>query len=161
MSKRRRRSQREGPVSAPRYYPPAKPAVGRPYTFRAWRAYSPPVVPYLPPPASRVSTLVHPARPRTVRPLIRTVLTDTLSPRRGTRTHLDASRRAVLRSRAASPWATGAQALFAPHVKPPLQRSLTCARRTIRKEVLFALGRTPAGSGSRSRKHNPDSKVRC
>lgn len=162
MSRRRRRSRREGGVSPPSRSPtPASPAF-TPYTFKAWRSYTPPVVPYRPPPASRPYGLVHPAKPvrRTVRPLIRTVLTDTLSPRRGTRTHLDAMRRAVLRSKAPSPWPSF-QALFSAEVKPPLPRADICGRRAIRKEVLFALGRTAAGSAASSRRRNPNSKVRC
>lgn len=159
MSRRDRR-RRGGGYNPPRSPPPANPAP-RPYTFRAWRGYTPPVVLYRPPPASRVTTLVHPARPRTVRPLIRTVLTDT---RQATRRHLDASRRAVLRSRSPSPWTTGPLADFGSDVyveKAPLQRSLTCARRTIRREVLFATRRTPAGSAAASRRRNSESKTRC
>lgn len=161
MSRRRRRRSQGGGELAPPRSPPANPPL-RPYTFRAWRGYTPPVVPYRPPPASRPYGLVHPAKParRTVRPLIRTVLTDTLSPRRGTRTHLDAMRRAVLRSRSASPW-SGFQALFSAEVNPPLPRADICGRRSIRKEVLFALGRTGSGSGSKTRRRTPESKVRC
>lgn len=165
MSRRRRRSQREGGVSPPSRFTYSANPVFRPYTFKAWRSYTPPVLPYRPPLASRPYGLVHPARPsRTVRPLIRTVLTDTLSPRRGTRTHLDLMRRAVLRSRSPSPWTPGPLRDFGPDVyveKVPLQRTTTCARRTIRKEVLFALGRTGSGSGSKTRRRTPESKVRC
>lgn len=165
MSKRRdRRSRGVRGASPPLRSPPVNPLF-RPYTFRAWRSYPPPVVPYRPPPASRPYGLVHPARPlRTVRPLIRTVLTDTISPRAGTRRHLSASRRAVLRSRSPSPWPTGGLSDFSPDVyvgKAPLQRTSICARRQIRKEVLFALGRTSSGSGSSRRRRTPESHVRC
>lgn len=158
MSRRRRR---HGQMQGGYYPPPANPPQIRPYTFRAWRSYTPPVVPYRPPPARAPMALVHPASRRTVRSLIRTVLTDT---RQGTRRHLDVSRRAVLRSRSPSPWTTGPLADFGPDPwveTPPLPRSLTCARRTIRKEVLFALGRTTAGASAGKRRRNPDSKTRC
>lgn len=160
---RRRRSLREGGVSPPsRPYTPTTPATPA-YSFRAWRSYTPPVVPYRPPPASRLRRLEHPARParRTVRPLIRTVLTDTLSPRRGTRTHLDAMRRAVLRSRSPSPWRTDDNNLFRFDSPPPLPRAMICAKRSIRREVLFALSRTSSGAGALRRKWTPDSNVRC
>lgn len=152
MSRRKRRRSYEGGSYPPSSFRPANPPPEPPYTFRAWRSYTPPVVPYRPPPARAPLALVHPASRRTVRPLIRTVLTDT---RQGTRRHLDVSRRAVLRSRSPSPWTTD------PWVEtPPLPRSLTCARRSIRKEVLFALGQT--GSGSRSpRRRTAESKTRC
>jgi len=161
VSRRRRRSRSYQGGS---YSPPANPPQIRHQPFKAWRNYTPPVVPYPPPPVRAVKRLDHPANRRTVRPLIRTVLTDTQSPRQATRRHLDVSRRAVLRSRSPSPWTTGPLADFGPDVyveSPPLPRSLTCARRTIRKEVLFALGQTGSGSRSPRRYRTPDSKTRC
>lgn len=161
MSRRRRRSRYSAGGD---YSPPAKPAFRAPEPYRAWRSYTPAVVPYVPFAPRAAPRLVHPARRPTVRPLIRTVRTDTQSPRQSTRRHLDAARRAVLRSRSPSPWTTGPLASFGPDVyveTPPLPRSITCAKRTIRKEVLFALGRTSAGSGAKQRRRNPDSNVRC
>lgn len=163
MSRRNRRSRREGGFYPPsRSPPPANPALRTPYTFRAWRSYTPPVVPYRPPRPRASPTLVHPARPlRTVRPLIRTVRTDTISPRRATRTHLDAMRRAVLRSRSPSPWSVRIVDRSPFVESAPLPRTSICARRVIRKEVLFALGQTGAGAAQKFRPRNPDSNVRC
>lgn len=171
MSRRRRRTRREGGASAPpsRYLildNRFSPSLNRPESFRAWRGYTPPVAPYRPPPqivASRVSTLDHPARrPRTVRPLIRTVLTDTQSPRKGTRRGLDAARRAALRSRGPSPWDSSRfPPLSMAEPAPPLHRTSVCASRAIRREVLFATGQTGAGSRSPVRRRNADSSTRC
>lgn len=46
-------------------------------------------------------------------------------------------------------------------VKQLAERALACARRTIRREVLFGLGRTGKGSQSPIRRRTADSKERC
>lgn len=142
--------------SAGGYPPPAKP-VFKPYQ-RSYNRVTPPRA--LPPYRYGLSRLLsaplaldHPAKARTVRPSIRTVLTDR-DPRTETRRHLDVSRRAVFRSRTlVNPWE-----VLPEHSLHP--RNFTCARRSIRREVLFAIGGT--GKGSKSpRRHTADSKVRC
>lgn len=105
--------------------------------------------------------------PSTVRPLMRTVLGDTSRsrlvsskpPRALVRVAspaavVRASGRSVsLQTKAASPFR---QATFYKPMVP--QRSLDCARRTIRREVLFATDRRRKGSGGGRRKQ---SKARC
>lgn len=152
MSRRRRRAwggytpPRETHRPAPVWRYTARPLVGPLPPYRGPHYYQPSA-----PPA-----LDHPARRRTVRPLIRTVLTDT-RPRSGTRSHLDVSRRAVLRSRTPpNPWE-----LASFHSSGPLyHRNFVCARRSIRREVLFAIKGTSRGSGA-PRRRSPDSNVRC
>lgn len=152
MSKRRRR--REGGYTPPRYTPEYAPV---------WRFKARPLIGPLPPYRGSVYTrpsapyaLDHPARTRTVRPLIRTVLTDT-HPRNQTRAGLNVSRRAVLRGRTpVNPWDP---ASF--HSSGPLyERNFICARRSIRREVLFALNATGRGAGA-PRRRTQESKVRC
>lgn len=152
MSRHRRRER--GGVTPPSYTPQYAPI--RRYTARPLIGPLPPyrVSHYYPPSASL--TLDHPARRRTVRPLIRTVLTDT-HPRGGTRRDLDVSRRAVLRSRTPiNPWAA-----YSFHSSGPLyERNFICARRSIRREVLFAIKGTSRGSGA-PRRRTANSQVRC
>lgn len=95
----------------------------------------------------------------TVRPLIRTVLVERSSPAprlRGLRPSPVLRSRASARSsqvRVRSPF------LNATMVSPELtRRSVECAKRGIRREVLFALRRT--GKGARSPRRSP-SKWRC
>lgn len=84
---------------------------------------------------------------RTVRPpLMRTVSRDTHSRVFNNRPSPDLPNRAAARM---SSWTTFNQI--------PLQRAVTCARRSIRREVLFALGRGN-GAGSRG---VPKSKEKC
>jgi len=95
-----------------------------------------------------------------VRPLIRTVLENSEDfqppPRRGKRQSPTVAVRATFRS---SGKATRSPFLNATMVTPELtERAIICAKRNIRKEVLFATKRT--GKGSRSTKRTP-SKVRC
>lgn len=97
---------------------------------------------------TRATPLDHPVFvSRTVRPpLIRTVRRDTYSRNFNKGRSPDLPSRAVARMRS---WTT--------FQNPPLQRALTCARRSIRREVLFALGRGN-GAGSRG---IPKSKETC
>lgn len=92
-------------------------------------------------------------------PLIRTVLVDSNyqpAPRRGIRASPVVRSRATGRSsqrRVRSPF------LNATTLTPQLtERAILCAKRTIRREVLFAVKRT--GRGARSPRR-PRSKVRC
>jgi len=141
------------------YTPPLQPPSYAPVHRYKPRAYLTPLYPYrgsVFPPSSASPTLDHPARPRTVRRLIRTVLTDT-HPRNQTRAHLNVSRRAVLRSRTPhDPWS--ADRLVSSG--PLYERNFICARRSIRREVLFALKATGRGAGA-PRRRTEESKVRC
>ena len=150
MSRRRRNRQRGG-IS-----PPAKPAFKAPLRPSVPLLYPRPLPPYRYGSVNLSSAplaLGHTARSRTVRSSIRTVLTDR-DPRNETRRHLDVSRRAVFRSRTPlDPWS-----VLPEHSLHP--RNFTCARRSIRREVLFAIRGT--GKGSRSpRRFTAESKVRC
>lgn len=152
MAKRRHR--RKGgytPPSETRFYAPQRPAT--PFSLIG------PLPPYrggFPARRSAPPALDHPATARTVRPLIRTVLTDT-RPRSGTRTHLDVSRRALTRTRTRlNPWSPVAFG-DTPTVYP---RAFICARRAIRREVLFAIKATGRGAGA-PRRFTANSKVRC
>lgn len=97
---------------------------------------------------TRARALDHPVfAPRTVRPpLMRTVLRDTTSRKFNNRRQADLPARALARMKS---WPT--------FETPPLPRALTCARRQIRREVLFAM-RAGNGAGSRG---VPKSKERC
>lgn len=96
----------------------------------------------------------------TVRPLIRTVLVEpetfSAPPRRGKRQSPTLAVRATIRStdrRTRSPY------LNATMVTPQLtERALECAKRSIRREVIFATRKT--GKGARSPRRTP-SKVKC
>jgi len=152
MSRRRKR-ERGG------YSPPPEYRSTLPVSRYKPRAYLTPLYPYrgsVFTPSSASPTLDHPARPRTVRPLIRTVLTDT-HPRNQTRAHLNVSRRAVFRGRTpVNPWDPDSF-----HSSGPLyERNFICARRSIRREVLFALKATGRGAGA-PRRRTEESKVRC
>lgn len=152
MSRRRRR-QTQG------YTPPSRVPFPAPLRPRTPFSFTGPLPPYRGESSNRlarVPALDHPARPRSVRSLMRTVLTDT-RPRSATRAGLDVSRRAVTRSRSLpSLWSPGS--FF--QVRVPLPRAFTCAKRAIRREVLFAINGTGKGSRS-SRLHTADSQVRC
>lgn len=152
MAKSRRRS-RGG------YTPPRQTAFNPP----VWRYTARPLIGPLPPYRGSVfarrsapRSLDHPATTRPVRYLMRTVLTDT-RPRSATRSGLDVSRRAVTRSRVPiNPWSADTWASSG----PLYARNFTCARRSIRREVLFAIKGTSRGAGAR-RRHTVQSKVRC
>lgn len=148
---RRRRNRNRGGISPPAN-PPFRP-YQRPHKRLSLIGPLPPYRGLSTPLPSAPLALDHTARRRTVRSLIRTVLTDR-DPRTQTRSHLDVSRRAVLRSRRSpGPWSLNPEVI-------PSPRAFTCARRSIRREVLFAIRGT--GKGSRSpRRHTSESKVRC
>lgn len=155
MSRRRRRER--GGYTPPSYTPQIAPF--RRYTARPLIGPLPPyrVSHYYPPSAS--PTLDHPARRRTVRPLIRTVLTDTTP-----RPSPDVPRRAAGRKRAGVSSRSSVPSIAKwgiPLDAPPLpHRSIVCAKRAIRREVLFATQGTGAGSRS-PRIRTLDSKTRC
>jgi len=156
MARRRNRNRGESlPPAKPRFYAPTR--VYKP------RSYLDPLSPYLSPvsdSASASPTLDHPASRRTVRPLIRTVLTDT----RGSfpsRRSPDVPRRAQGRSATARPSMKTMLSWGFPLAAPPVfNRAVICAKRAIRREVLFAIRGTGAGSRS-TRRFTKDSKERC
>lgn len=120
----------------------------------------PPYTALYTPRRSAPHALVHPATARHSRYLIRTVLTDT-RPRAGTRTNLDVSRRAVGRGRfLPDRRSQDPRSLYPMVPAPTLNRAFICARRSIRREVLFAIKATSRGSGS-PRRHTKNSTVRC
>lgn len=86
------------------------------------------------------------------RPLMRTVLSDRNS---GSRHSPTARVRATMRSRPVTLWEQ--TNLMHPELTA---RSFTCARRTIRREVLFALKGTGKGAKAQ-RKFTAKSKMRC
>lgn len=93
----------------------------------------------------------------TVRSLIRTVLPERGWPVRPSR--LRSPLVPVRASMRSSGKAARSPFLNATTVTPQLaERAITCAKRTIRREVLFATRRTGAGSASPRR---PKSKVKC
>lgn len=150
---RSRKRNRGGSSPPPEYRFIAPPRLYRP------RSYLWPVDPYLPPvsPSPSASPFASStARRRTVRPLIRTVLTDTRQVYQARRSP-DVPRRAAARrsTRQISPWGP-----ISMDATPPLARDLTCAKRSIRREVLFAIKGTGVGSRS-SRRITAESKVRC
>lgn len=96
----------------------------------------------------------------TVRPLIRTVLVEPAPyqppPRRGKRQSPTVAVRATFRSTDRS---TRSPFLNATMVSPQLtERAILCAKRNIRREVIFATKRTGKGASAPRRK---PSKVRC
>ncbi|UIB81357.1 hypothetical protein [Flyfo microvirus Tbat1_66] len=138
-----RRSRRNIRASEPRRrggsYSPPTPRRQRPsYRLSDPLSYSP----------TRTQVLDHPVwASRTVRPpLIRTVLRDTPLRKLNNRRSPDVPARALARMK---PWTT--------FETEPFPRAVTCARRTIRREVLFATRQTN-GAGSRG---VPKSKERC
>lgn len=134
MKASRKRSNRaQGRFSAPARYLPTSPSV-----------------------AARLGPLDHPAatlrKRHSTSTLMRTVLGDRIS---GSRESPIVRSRASRRSRLVSPWE---QVNF---VSPQLtERAQICARRAIRREVLFAIKGTGKGSGAR-RRYSEKSKVRC
>ena len=148
-----------GIVKGGGYPPPAKPAFRRPLRPYTPYSYLGPLYPYQPPRSSAPLALDHPARRRTVRPLIRTVLTDTTP-----RPSPDVPRRAAGRKRAGVSSRSSVPSIAKwgiPLDAPPLpHRSIVCAKRAIRREVLFATQGTGAGSRS-PRIRTLDSKTRC
>ena len=144
MSRRsRHRRERHQSVSPARYWGGSYPPQSLP-TRRALQTLPEPVL-YL---QTRALALDPPVfASRTVRPpLMRTVPRDTTLRNFNNRRSPDLPGRALARMK---PWTT--------FETPPLPRAVTCARRQIRKEVLFALGR---GNGAGS-KGIPKSKERC
>lgn len=109
-----------------------------------------------------MSPLVHPARdpgrsgnpPRTVRPLIRTVLTDTNKPRR--------TNSPTVLSRASSRASIWSRSLPEPYSRPPQlpQRAIKCAKDAIRREVLFAI-KGAGGSGRKYPGRKSPTKTNC
>lgn len=92
------------------------------------------------------------SRPRTVRThLIRTVPRDTRKPQ---------SPALLVRAQGRQAWPAWSSVMDPIGMvarQEPLKRAITCAKRSIRREVLFALGlKNGAGSGGK-----PKSKVRC
>lgn len=150
MARRRNRKPSQG-YSTPGRYPRSGPPLAR-APARVLASFSPYPTLY----RTRALALDHSVfAPRTVRPsLMRTVRTDThprwSSP--SSRRSPDLPNRAIGRSMSLMrPWPT-----LAPE-KTALPRATICAKRSIRREVLLALGRG-SGSGSRGK---PKSDVRC
>lgn len=133
MKPRRRESRIRGPERVP---------------DRAWR---------FPNVSARFGPLDHPAdtllKTHSTPPLMRTVSGDRLP---GSRSSPVTRARSSIRSRKLTPWESSG------FVTPPMlsERSQVCARRSIRREVLFAIKATGRGSGGR-RKRTEHSKVRC
>lgn len=133
MTRSKRRNRAQGPISAPSRYPP---------TYSTASA--------------RLDPLDHTAEPsfsdHSTRTLMRTVLGDR-TPGLASRFSPVVRSRATGRSRVVTPWEQ--VRLISPQLT---NRAMVCARRTIRREVLFALKGTGKGSKSPRR---PKSKVRC
>lgn len=92
---------------------------------------------------------------RTVRPvLMRTVLRDTSRPNRRSP---DVPVRALARLKSVNPYMAMLERSWPAFSESSLQRASHCARRSIRREVLFATRQTN-GAGSRGR---PKSKEKC
>lgn len=108
--------------------------------------------------SARFGPLDHPADTLRARnstpPLMRTVSGDRIT---GTRQSPVVRSRATYRSRRITP-AEGFKTLSSPQLT---ERSQVCARRSIRREVLFAIKATGRGSGSGKRRRTPTSKMRC
>lgn len=154
MAKRSRRRNRTERAYTARSTLSATPHAPPPFSFSPIPSWAP-----LYTPRSRAVALAPPVTAfRTVRPyLMRTVRTDTnfrFSPP-NRRPSPDVPNRALARSKS---WTTFPDTdLLGRSSKIPLQRAATCARRSIRREVLLALGRGN-GAGSRG---VPKSKLRC
>lgn len=154
MARSRNRKPYAASSTPPRYTP-----TGRGVSLPVWQ----PLQPFRPYPSlyrnTRSSASPSVLPPRTVRRyLIRTVRTDTTSRRQSLpsrRPSPDIPNRSLDRS---NPWNTLLDRQW-PVLsdKVPLQRAVTCARRSIRREVLLALS-LANGSGSRG---VPKSKVQC
>lgn len=133
MARSNRRNRVQGPTSAPSRTPP---------TYSTASA--------------RLGPLDHTAEPshsyNSTPPLMRTVLGDR-TPGLATRSSPVVRSRATGRSRLVTPWEQ--VRLISPELT---KRAMVCARRTIRREVLFATKAT--GKGSKSPR-GPRSKVRC
>lgn len=108
---------------------------------------------------TRRSRLDHPVSEfRTVRlPLIRTVLRDTKSRKLNNWRSPDLHARTLLRLRSIHPYQVDLARSWPAFAPAALSRASNCARRSIRREVLFALRQTN-GAGSRGR---PKSKEKC
>lgn len=129
----RRNKRARGPISAPSRTPPTYPTSAR-----------------------RTEPLDHTAEPSVLHhstpPLMRTVLGDRLA---GTRQSPVVRSRASGRSRPVTPMQQ--VRLISPELT---ERAMVCARRSIRREVLFAIKGTGRGAKSK-RKYSARSKVRC
>lgn len=145
MAKSRRRETNRGRTAAPSY---SSRRIYQPTPRQTAVRYVPSAI------ATRARALDHPVLPRTVRPpLMRTVLRDTVT--LPNRRQTDLPTRAIGR---VSSWTTYLQGIInQPPKDQRLFRATKCARRQIRREVLFAHNKTN-GSGSRG---VPKDKVKC
>lgn len=152
MSRRRSRSRSAARSQGGRYAPPAR-RLDEPY--RPARRVLAPVL-YLADTRTRASSSV--SGLSTVRaPLMRTVLRDTTSRNFNRRRSPDVPARALARMKSLMAYQADLAKSWPAFSESSLQRAQICARRSIRREVLLALGRGN-GRGSRGR---PKSKEKC